>query len=206
MNKQSPYETLYSKSLDHCLWGNNPGRLIKKLDCIDHGNNVLDIGCGDGKNALYFEKKGNSVIGIDNSMTALRGLSNRFRKNKLQKRGVYIHKDIRDFDAPRDSFDVLISYGLYHCLTDNNRELWHRKIQDMVRIGGLLLFTCLTNGTPLPTSHGTGNLYLPALDDVMNLFENWKILHLSQGNITETHTPVIGKHQHSAVWVMAQRR
>jgi 2-polyprenyl-3-methyl-5-hydroxy-6-metoxy-1,4-benzoquinol methylase len=65
---------------------------------------VLDIGCGAGRHALYLQKKGFNVLGIDNSPLAikvckLRGL----RKTKVMS--------IAQVNFRPGSFDTVLMFG-----------------------------------------------------------------------------------------------
>lgn len=51
-----------------CFWGTDPGRLVKHIEqYIDYfsGLMVLDVGCGEGKNAIYLSRLGAKVHAID---------------------------------------------------------------------------------------------------------------------------------------------
>ena len=65
---------------------------------------VLDVGCGAGRVALYLQRKGLDVVGIDASPEAvecarLRGVRDARRM------------DARHLDFPRRSFDTLVMFG-----------------------------------------------------------------------------------------------
>ena len=66
---------------------------------------VLDVGCGAGRVALYLQKKGLPVTGIDNSPLAVRTCRIRGVQNAL----VRPIEEIRKF--PRDSFDSIVMFG-----------------------------------------------------------------------------------------------
>ena len=200
-----PYDRLYRESRNYCLWGSRPGRLVKYLEHIECGNRVLDAGCGDGKNSIFLEEMGYQVTGFDVSSPALMGLSNRFQRSHRAIRGLYVQQDIRELRSPRCSYDVLISYGLYHCLTFSARHNLHLQLQNLARVGGVVLFTCLTDRLPMPLNHGTGKILLASQEEVIALFDGWEIIHFSEGVIHESHPPVVGPHEHSAVWVLARR-
>ena len=65
---------------------------------------VLDVGCGPGRVALYLQRKGREVVGIDAAPEAV---------ECARLRGV---RDVRQMDArrlefPRNSFDTLVMFG-----------------------------------------------------------------------------------------------
>jgi SAM-dependent methyltransferase len=66
--------------------------------------NVLDIGCGAGRHALYLQEKGFGVLGIDNSPLAIRVCKLR----GLNKAEVM---SIEDIDFAPNSFDTILMLG-----------------------------------------------------------------------------------------------
>lgn len=199
----SPYDQLYKNSPDNILWDDKPGRLILKLyDYLKEGS-ILDLGCGDGKNALFLEQNGYEVIGYDNSEAAIIGLKNRFKKNHFTPKGIYEVKDISELELDQE-FDALVSYGLMHALPKASRVQTHLKLQQAIRDRGLLVFTCLTDKISMPVFHNTQNIDLVSDGELEQLLINWKILYREDGEITETH-PTVPLHQHSAVWIIAEK-
>ena len=74
---------------------NNIDFFIKQLK----GKNILDIGCGTGRDAEYFVNKGLDVVGID--------LSDRFIEISRAKvpNAKFIKMDMRNINFPLESFD-----------------------------------------------------------------------------------------------------
>ncbi len=207
MIKENPeylYNNLYSTSKDNILWGQEPGRLVKQISQYIQGGDVLDIGCGDGKNALYLEEHGFNVVGYEVSTEALTGLKNRFNKAGLNIKGKYEIRNIEN-DIPSGEYDVLVSYGIFHCLNKETRVAIHRQILELIRPNGFLFFTCLTNGMPLQEDHGTSDIYLVDPKEIESLLSGWVIRYHENGIITEDHLPLVGEHQHSAEWIIAQK-
>ena len=66
---------------------------------------VLDVGCGAGRHALYFQKKGFDVLGIDSSPLAIRVC----RERGLKKARVMRIEDVNKFKP--DSFDTITMLG-----------------------------------------------------------------------------------------------
>jgi ubiquinone/menaquinone biosynthesis C-methylase UbiE len=66
---------------------------------------VLDIGCGAGRVALYLQKKGTDVTGIDNSAIAIKVC----KKRGLKKARVMSIDEIKKFKP--NSFDSIVMFG-----------------------------------------------------------------------------------------------
>lgn len=200
------YDRLYRSQQDHIIWGRGPARLIKKVqnyDCVACGD-VLDVGCGDGKNSLFLEQRGFKIFGVDVSEFAIAGLYNRFALADRIPTGHYEVRDVRDLKLDL-SFDILVSCGLFHCLPPEQRFEMHRKLQTSVRHGGMAFFSSLTDAIPLPSAHDTAPSLLPAEEEITALFEDWEVQYREQTIIDDRHPPLIGSHEHSVVRLIACR-
>ena len=73
---RGPYDRLYASR--ELLWSDEPGRMVKlAIERMDPAR-ALDLGCGDGRNALSLEKAGWTVDGFDISEIAIRRARQRF--------------------------------------------------------------------------------------------------------------------------------
>ena len=71
---------------------------------------ILDIGCGNGRDAFFFNKKGYSVLGIDISKKVIQ--RNSLKKNKnIEFKKFDIEKDIL-----QDNFDVIYCRFFLHAI------------------------------------------------------------------------------------------
>jgi len=201
----SPYDALYRASPSYRLWGDEPGRLLPMVPRLAPGRRVFDAGCGDGKNALFLEEQGFEVFGVDSSPYALSGLFRRFEAAGIWPRGHYVFGRVEDWFPPTDSVDVLISYGLLHCLAPRYRPETHRRLQAAIRPGGIAVVSCLTTRIPLPDWHGTPGVIPLSIEELVGLFDGWTIEFLSEGEISESHPPKIPFHVHSAAWLVGRR-
>jgi len=90
---------------------------------------LLDIGCGNGKNTVFFSKKGFNSLGIDFSKEAIK-----ICKQKDSDANFKV-ADILDF-KPEEKFDIVIDCG---CLHHIRRSFWNeyrKTILNSLKIGG----------------------------------------------------------------------
>ena len=93
------------------LWNETPIPFLEERDVIrqmrkDRCHTVLDAGCGDGRNALYLERLGFFVVGVDTSGVAL-DLAVRRAQREHQQRVVFIEQDITQMSL-RGPFDMVV--------------------------------------------------------------------------------------------------
>jgi tellurite methyltransferase len=97
-----------------CFWGREPGSLIRTFLSQQSvkGMRVLDLGCGEGKNAFAFAKAGASVVAVDCSELALKNGKTAFGTAAIE----WHYDDCVSYLGRCENFDVVIMYGLLHCL------------------------------------------------------------------------------------------
>jgi SAM-dependent methyltransferase len=107
------YDEGYSRS--PCFWGRSPGSLVR--DFLQRnpslkGANVLDLGCGEGKNANAFAMAGASVDAVDCSALAIANGRTAFPDANVR----WFAASAMDYLRTCSSYDVIVMYGLLHCL------------------------------------------------------------------------------------------
>ena len=114
----------------HSIWD-----VVKKFNrSINPKSNILDAGCGNGKNMVYLQNQGHNMIGIDFSD----GLLEICKQKNLN---VY-NSDIRNLPFNDFTFDYVISIAVIHHL--NTEEDRIKAINELLRVtkkGGKVLFT-----------------------------------------------------------------
>ncbi|MEU4688780.1 class I SAM-dependent methyltransferase [Actinoplanes sp. NPDC023714] len=197
------YDELYAERGHAPLWGPGPGRLVGRILEWCSGGEVLDAGCGDGKNALFLERHGFAVTGMDVSSQALDLLADRFAAAGHVPKGSYLQGDVAQW-APDGPFDVLLSYGLFHCLDPADRVRRHRELQASVRPGGIIVFCALSDGIPMPDDHRTPGVTLAGPDELSALWDGHEIMESTVGQIAEEHPPHVPLHRHEVTWTVAR--
>ena len=124
------------------------------------GTRILDAGCGEGRNAVYFIQKGYQIFGIDPNETAIQYC--RFLSRSLNP-----NFDIHRFQVGRleeipfhaEAFDSVICSAVLHFAdsVDNFWEMIH-EIHRVLKPGGLFWFRMTTAfGGILDQSQDFGN-------------------------------------------------
>lgn len=97
---------------------------------------VLDIGCGQGRDAMFVSRLGHRVVGVDQSSTGIRDLLADAAAENLQIEG-YV-ADIRVFE-PDGLFNVLLFDRVLHMLDENDRVSTLARFLVSVVEGGCVL-------------------------------------------------------------------
>jgi 2-polyprenyl-3-methyl-5-hydroxy-6-metoxy-1,4-benzoquinol methylase len=103
------------------------------------GKTVLDVGCGDGLNAVLLAKRGARVTGLDDSPAATERARRRARVNGVSERTVFVCAPVETADLPADSFDIVWGDEFLHRVLDDLEPVL-RRLVSWTKPSGLLLF------------------------------------------------------------------
>lgn len=112
-------------------------RFLRKEAAINLANlNILDLGCGNGKNSLYISEQGdnNNVTGIDISETAIKyakilNPNGNFIKGSIGKKMHFTDK----------SFDIILDITSSNSLNESERMIYISECNRLLKKGGYLL-------------------------------------------------------------------
>jgi len=97
---------------------------------------VLDVGCGQGRDAVFIARKGHRVVGVDISANGIRDLNDVAKAEGLPIEGIVA--DLVDF-WPQGSFDVILIDRTLHMLDTPSRAAVLGRLLDHVDESGWLL-------------------------------------------------------------------
>jgi SAM-dependent methyltransferase len=106
-------------------------------------DDVLDIGCGLGDNAIYLAQHGYRVTGLDIAPTALITAEHRAIQAGVKIR--FATADATRLDGYNGAFDTVIDSGCYHCLDDAGRADYAVAVHSVTRPGATLLLSAFSD-------------------------------------------------------------
>lgn len=198
-----PYDLLY-ESCEY-LWPNRPGRMVKLASEIKLPERTLDLGCGDGKNLYFLHSLGCAADGVDISELAISRANRRLSALGEKRRGSLSCVDACCFDMGCNIYDLIICYGLYHCLNDIQSQHLHRKIVRSLKPGGIVALAVFNDDLPLPPNHHTPKITLRSRMHFIQQSAPLRPIHLEFGEIIEDHLPLVPQHRHSVTWALLQK-
>jgi len=191
----------------NCFWGRTPGSLIlqlkQRIDSFD-GLQVLDAGCGEGKNAVYLSSHGASVYAFDISPLALANAKQAWGDVHGIKWEV---GDIRTMPLPEGRYDLILAYGLLHCLPDlYTIEHTVARLKNSTRPGGYNIVVAFNHRHQELDAHSEFSPCLVEHSMYARMYDGWQIIQLTDSDLTETHPHNHIKHTHSMTRILAQKR
>lgn len=126
------YENKYRKC--DCACGEPFPEFVEFFRAARKGLSVLDLGCGQGRDALMAARFGHVVRGVDIAGTGISQMVSTAKRERLRVIGET--SDIERFETS-DSFDVVILDRVLHMLeTDEQRRSVLGKVAGWVAPGG----------------------------------------------------------------------
>lgn len=198
------YEEGYSQC--SCFWGTAPGSLIKILAELieDFSNlNVLDAGCGEGKNAIYLASRGATVLAADISAAAINNGKRYFPSYESVTWKVV---DISDLSLPDHTFDIVIAYGLLHCLSSEHQVARViARLQNATKKGGFHVICCFNSRYQDLRAHPGFNPILLPHQRIIDYYQNWELIYSNDSDLIERHPHNQIEHCHSMTRLITRR-
>ncbi|MFB6578995.1 class I SAM-dependent methyltransferase [Streptomyces sp. NPDC056402] len=133
------YRTVYENGAQ--LWeSEEPNASL--LQMIDErpdvfSGQIIDLGCGEGRDSLYLLSQGHDVVSVDVSHSALARARERAAAANLNASG-FVERDVihlRGFDD--NGFDLAMNMGCLHMLVEEEQRGRHiSRVYDILRPGG----------------------------------------------------------------------
>lgn len=104
--------------------------------------NILDLGCGTGRNANYLADIGSRVIGIEISKTAIN-----IAKERAKRLGVSVDYRLGDigekYEIEGDSIDLVLDITSSNSLNEKGREIYLREVYRILKKNGYFFVRAL---------------------------------------------------------------
>lgn len=140
-----------------------------------NGNNVLDLGIGQGKCSVPLARQGFNVTGVDLSNTALEACKN-------VPNLTFVQDDIRNFEIEKNKYNLIISRCVLHFLHKDDVHEIIKKIKDGLCSGGMVYLSVFSITDPGFKKH-TINSDFDKLDN--NISENTYMSYFTKKEILD---------------------
>lgn len=146
------------------VWsGRVNAQLAEAVESLRPGR-ALDLGCGEGGDALWLADRGWRVVAVDVSDTALQRAAADARYRGLERRIDFQRRDLSD-SFPAGTFDLVTAHYL-HSPVRLDREHVLRRAAEAVASGGVLLIVD-HGGAPPWASKLARDHRFPSVDEVV---------------------------------------
>jgi len=181
MTTPNPHDDRYAG--DEYYWGKAPSAMCDRVLSAmrpEPGQSLklLDLGCGEGRNAVYFAQQGFEVFALDSSLPGLRKL-----ERYAAEVGVSIHTIHADLLTYRleDTLDVVFSTGVLHYLPPEVREERFADYKAHTAPGGLHAMSVFVRKPfipPAPDGESTAHSYRSG--ELLGYYCDWEIAYCTE--------------------------
>jgi 2-polyprenyl-3-methyl-5-hydroxy-6-metoxy-1,4-benzoquinol methylase len=163
---------------------------------------LRDLGCGEGKNAAAFAQAGALVVAVDCSVFALTNGQREFGHAKIE----WVLSDAETYLRKSDSFDVIVMYGLLHCLASRVAIASVLKLAiSRTGIGGHHIVAAFNDGPHDLSAHPGFVPTLAPHNFYLKEYRGHRIVSESNELLHETHPHNNIPHFHSLTRLIATR-
>jgi tellurite methyltransferase len=181
LREGNPYDQRYANQ--EYYWGKKPSAICDRIIEIirpgpDFRPKLLDLGCGEGRNAVYFAKHGFEVTGLDLSLPGLEKT-----RRYAEEIGVHvrtIHADIITYEL-EDTYDVIFSTGTLHYLPPEVRSQRFQNYKEHTSPDGIIAFSVFVKKPFIkraPDAEESAFLYKSG--ELMGYFWDWEIIYCTE--------------------------
>ena len=205
MEKENPYDQNYTGH--EFYWGKKPSAMCDRILKIIRPTSqfhpkLLDLGSGEGRNAVYFAKHGFDVTALDVSLPGLE--KTRRYAEKLAVEVKTIHADIMTYEL-EDAYDVIFSTGALHYLPPGVRKLRFENYKQFTSPKGISALSVFVRKPFIPRppdAEGTSHPWRSG--ELMSYYWNWEIIYSTEEifDCMSSGTP----HKHAVNRLIARRR
>ena len=129
------------------LFGAAPNRTVTELEhMFDKAWTVLDVGCGDGKNAVHLAKQGfENIDAFDINENAVAKIERICAAQNLSINTQIT--SVKDFVFEK-KYDLMLSFGVFHFVEKDEWKAFIKKAQENTNIGGIHVIQMFNNSIP----------------------------------------------------------
>lgn len=182
MAEENPYDRRYSG--DRLHWGKKPSDLCDKLleHCAPddpHQYSLIDLGAGEGRNALYFVDRGFAVTALDLSQAGIDKA-----RCLAAESGSELETIVADIGAcslPR-AYDVVFSTGTFHYLNPEVRRQRIEYFKSQTTDSGLHAISVLVQKPFIaPAPDAEPGVVLFKSGELLSYYWDWEVLFSYEG-------------------------
>ena len=198
----NPYDARYRDP--GYYWGTLPSRsCYRVLELLppDRPLKLLDIGCDEGRNAVFFARNGYHVTAFD---TLPVGVDK--TRQLAAASGTQVEAFVADINTFRltEPYDILFSTGVLQYVPPMSREALLANYRAFTRPNGLNVFSVFVDKpfiAPAPDGEDTAHQWISG--EIVTHYRDWRIEHCEE-SIFNCHSSGI-PHQHAVNRIVARK-
>jgi len=174
MPEKNIYDDKYSEG--GFYWGKKPSKScykVLKMKPPVEKTKLLVVGCGEGKNAVFFARNGYEITAFDLSPNGIEK-TKKYAENLGLKINAFT-ADINEYRLDED-YDVIFSTGTLHYVPKESRKELLENYRKHTKIDGLNVLSVFVDKPfigPAPEKEETAQKWISG--ELMTYYHDWKI-------------------------------
>jgi tellurite methyltransferase len=204
MTPKNVYDEKYAG--DEYYWTTEPSAICHRVVEIvqpskERKLKLIDLGCGEGRNAVFFATHGFDVLGLDLSAPGLEKM-----RRLADEQGVPVATqlgDIRSFELQHE-YAVVFSTGALHYMPPEIRRERYAHFKQMTRAGGVNALSVFVNKpfiAEAPDAEATAHQYHSG--ELLGYYWDWEVVYTTE-EIFDCNSSGI-PHRHAVNRVIARK-
>lgn len=180
-----------------------PNATVKEFEhLLDKESRIIEIGCGEGQNALYLAGQGySSVDAFDLSEYGIAKLKQRCRE--INARVNAFVADLTTYQFERN-YDCVMCFGTLHFVPKTEWKDLIDRAKVYTSTGGIHIMQIFTDTVPASEDIAPFAVGLAKEGEIAELYHDWEILQFKSYTFEDEH-PGVPKHLHASNKVVARK-
>lgn len=191
--KEPFWEETY-KLAGYKTFGDASSEIISLAKSLPTNANILDVGCGDGRNSLYLSSIGHSVDAFDISSNAVRKL--RFLAEQSDLNIDIQESALQDYIFKKE-YDLIISSGVYQFVDKRIALEFMKKTQRHTKVNGYHFVVVFIDTLPIPEEIKEIAIGLYHDKELSEIYSDWETVFFNSYEFEDNHPNGI-HHRHAA--------
>lgn len=203
---RSPWAREYARAPETYIWGTEASPLARQVSALlPPGARVLDVGCGEGRDSVFFAERGFDVTGVDIAGSGLAKAERLACARGVRAR--WVCGDIGGLATRRlggGRFDLIYSCGSVHYVPRAMRGRLFRRLQALTQTEGLHAHVVFTDLAIYMEKGERIDYFTPG--ELATLYADWLIVTGEQRLIDCRQDGTIHRHSVEQLVVRAHPR
>ena len=183
-------------------FSNKPNTTITEFEhLINNQSKILEVGYGEGQNAIYLAEKGYLVDAFDLSEHGITKLKYRCKLSNTQVNAFVADLTTYQFEQ---NYDMIICFGTLHFVAKNEWKRFINNAKKYTNIGGIHIIQIFTDTVPASEDIAPFAIGLAKDEEIKELYTDWEILQFKSYVFEDEH-PNVPKHLHASNKIVARR-
>jgi tellurite methyltransferase len=196
---RSPWAHVYGRTPNEYIWGTEPSSLAREVSgLLRPGARVLELGCGEGRDSVFFATRGFAVTGVDISVAGLRKAERLARAARVSIR--WVQSDLARW-LGGGPYDLVYSCGAIHYVPRRRRIHLFRRLKLATSAGGYHSHVVFSDRS-VYVEHGEVIDYFTE-GELSRLYADWTLMRAERRLISCAQDGTA--HEHSVEQIIARK-